>query len=182
MFIHLLAGALIFLWLGEMYDFDVNGLYLFVGGCFGILPDVIGALMTWNLKFYRWTHAHRNDMFHTIYYPIVVFFAFWATLGLECGIVIGLAVLSHILLDVFGVGWGLRLFYPIDRRTYKLFSGGRLVQVWDDRAIFRLTREFHDDDWFFRILFKFNSREVPWWYGILEWGALVSFFALVWVY
>ncbi len=182
MFIHLLAGSLIFLFLGKYYNLEVNSLFLFIGACFGIMPDVVGALLKFNFIFYRWTHEHRDDIFHTIFFPIIVFIVGYLIFGFELAIVFFLAVLSHALLDIIGVGWGIKLFYPFSQKNYKLFSNGKFIQIWNKKALDKLIKKYHEPNWFFKILFTFNCSRVPWWYGALEWTSLASFILLlIWV-
>lgn len=182
MFTHLLAGSLIFLFLGNYFGLEVNGLFLFIGASFGILPDAMGAILRWDLVFYKWTHKHRDDIFHSVFFPVIAFIVVLVLYGFELALMVGLAVLSHTFLDITGVGWGVKLFYPINKLNYKLFSRGKLLQVWSGKELNKLLKKNHEPKWFFKILFTFNCLGVPWWYGVVEWLSLVFFILLVFLY
>ena len=172
MFIHLLAGSLIFLLLGEIFGFKIDRMYLFLGAFCGLAPDLISYLLSWEVKLNKWAHRHRDNFSHSVFFPIMVLivaFLFNSNLA----IIMGAAMLTHPFLDLFGIGWGVKLFYPLSNKTYKLFYKRRILTIWDQKEADAEAEKFGDDNWVKNIYFKPNI------IGSLEWLSLAGFLLLV---
>lgn len=172
MFIHLFAGSLVFLLFGKIFDFEVNRMYLLLGAFWGIVPDPISYILSWAVKFNKWSHTHRDNFSHSVFFPgIVILIAI--LLNNKMAITVGVAMLTHPLLDLVGIGWGVKLFYPLIKNTYKMFYKGRILTVWNQDEVNAEARKFGDDDWVRSIYFRPNI------VGASEWLSLAGFLLLV---
>jgi hypothetical protein len=169
MFVHLLAGSLVFLFLGKT---DVDRIYLLIGAFWGIVPDLISYTVLRTIKFDKWAHTHRDNFSHSIFLPIIIL-VFGSFLKSKMTIMESIAVLTHSFLDLFGIGWGVMLFYPFSKKTFKLFYEKRLLTVWDQEEVDAEVKKSGDNHWIKNIYFKPNF------IGALEWVSLVLFLFLV---
>jgi membrane-bound metal-dependent hydrolase YbcI (DUF457 family) len=175
MFIHLLAGSLAFLLFGEIYHFEVDKMHLLLGAFWGIAPDPISYVMSSAIKTNKWSHTHRDNFSHSIFFSgIVLFIAI--LLDARFAIMASVAMLTHPLLDLFGIGWGVKLFYPFSKKTYKLFYNDRILVVWDQGQVDAEVEKFGDDNWVRNIYFRFNF------IGASEWLSLVGLLLLLAIY
>ncbi len=172
MFIHLLAGSLVFLILGEAFEIEVGRMYLLIGAFWGIFPDPISYILSRTVKFNKWSHIHRDNISHSLLLPIAVLFIV-VLYDSRIAIMIGVAMLTHPLLDLFGIGWGVKLFYPFSNKTYKMFYRGRILTVWSQEEVDSEAEKFGDDNWIRNIYFKPNF------IGILDWLSLAGFLLLI---
>ncbi|MFZ2193170.1 MAG: metal-dependent hydrolase [Candidatus Moraniibacteriota bacterium] len=172
MFIHLLAGSLVFLLFGKVFDFEVGRMYLLLGAFWGIVPDPISYILSWAVKFNKWSHTHRDNFSHSVFFSgIVLFIAI--LLDYKMAIAVGVAMLTHPLLDLVGIGWGVKLFHPFSKKTYKMFYKGRILTVWNQDEVDAEAGKFGDDDWIRNIYFRPNV------VGASEWLSLAGFLLLV---
>ena len=172
MFIHLLAGSLTFLLLGRVLNIEINGAFLLLGGFLGLAPDLTSYILSRGIKFNKWTHIHRDNLSHSVFFPVLVLIAV-SFFDLKLAIVASVAVLTHPLFDLFGIGWGVKLFYPFSNKTYKMFYQGRFLTVWEQKEVENEAERSGDDNWVKNIYFK------PSLAGILEWLFLIAFLLLV---
>lgn len=172
MFIHLLAGSLTFLFLGQAFGIETTRLFLLIGAITGITPDILSYIFSWEVKFNKQAHRHRDNFSHSIFLPI---FAMLLTsfFGLHIGIMIGAAMLTHPLLDLFGIGWGVKLFYPFSNKTYKLFYEGKILNIWNEKETNAIAEKFGDDHWIKNTYFKPSLN------GAVEWFALIGFVVVI---
>ena len=68
----------------------------------------------------QYTRDHRTFLHYPIismiiFIPVYYFGGFW-------GMVIAVAVLLHLLNDMYGTGWGLQLLWPLSTRHFKFFG------------------------------------------------------------
>jgi hypothetical protein len=172
MFIHLLAGSLIFLLFGKIFYVEVGRMYLLLGAFCGLVPDLISYILSWAVKFNKWSHTHRDNFSHSVFFPsIVLVVALFHDSNLV--IMIGVAMLTHPFLDLFGIGWGVKLFYPFSKKTYKMFYRERVLTVWNQEEVDAEAGKFGDDNWVRNVYFKPNI------VGALEWLSLAGFLLLV---
>ncbi len=172
MFVHLLAGSLVFLLFGKIFNFETSRIYLLFGAFWGIVPDLISYILSWNFELNKWSHTHRDNFSHSAFFPgIVIVIAI--LLGSKMVIAVGVAMLTHPLLDLVGIGWGVKLFYPFSKRTYKVLYKGKILTVWNQDQVTAEAKKFGDDDWARNTYFKFNA------IGVLEWLSLAGFLLLV---
>ena len=172
MFSHWLAGAMIFFIFAELFDFEINRTWLIIGAFCGLLPDPISYILSRTVNFKKWGHSHRDNLSHSLLLPVIALLV-CSVYDFRMAIVISIAILSHLILDLFGIGWGVKLFYPISNKTFKLFYRGRILRVWNQEEVDTEVRKFGDDDWVRNILFRFNL------IGICEWLSLTGFVVLI---
>jgi len=172
MFIHLLAGSLVFLWLGSVFDVEISNTYLLFGAFCGLVTDLISFMIVGSIKYNKWAHTHRDNFSHSILFPIALLILS-IYLDSEIRIMMSVAMLTHPLLDLYGIGWGVKLFYPLSNKTYKVFYKGRIMVIWDQKKVDAEAEKNGDDDWIRNIYFKFNI------IGVIEWLSLAGFLILL---
>ncbi len=180
MFIHVLAGGLIFFIFGLLNSWKWNSWkmaigYIFFGAFVGLFPDILSFLLCGKITTGKWSHKHRDNISHSLFLPLAVFCIFifwnwrWATL-------LSLTTLTHPLLDLFGIGWGVKLFYPFSQTTYKLFYKGKIINAFTQEEIDKEAEKYGDEYWkknIYDIIHSFNI------IGALEWFFLLVFIALL---
>ncbi|MDD4901901.1 MAG: metal-dependent hydrolase [Patescibacteria group bacterium] len=177
MFEHLIAGELIFLFLGQALGFDITPLFLIVGAFWGFSPDILSYFLNKKLNYRsKYFHLHRDNLSHSLLLPLIIFLLTWLIGGWKISLLISVAALTHPLLDLFGIGWGVKLFLPFSQKVFKLFYGGKILMVFkDNKDRDHHIRKYEVDDWFARDYFSLrqDTYGVPWWWAIFEWGSLV---------
>jgi hypothetical protein len=177
MFEHLIAGELIFLIFGKQFGFAVTPLFLIVGAFWGFAPDLLSFFLNRHLRYHsKYFHLHRDNLSHSLLLPIIIFFL---TLlgGWRISLLIALAALTHPLLDLFGIGWGVKLFLPFSHKIFKIFYDKKVLTIFkDDKDRQRHIKKYEVDDWFKRDYFSLrqDTYGVPWWWAIFEWGSLLA--------
>jgi membrane-bound metal-dependent hydrolase YbcI (DUF457 family) len=136
MFIHILAGIGLFASAGELLGYEITFLYLTIGAVAACLPDILSIH---KLTVGKWAHKHRDGFHHSIFFAPTLFIilALFFPAHLPFVTLLSLTVLSHPLLDLYGIGWGVQLFYPFTNKTYTVCYNGRLLYVFptpEDRA------------------------------------------------
>lgn len=172
MFVHLLAGSLMFLFFGKIFNFEITRAYLLAGAFFGFLPDLFSYVWAGTVKLNKWAHTHRDNFSHSIFLPFLVP-AFYHMNDFKIAVATSAAILTHPILDLFGIGWGVKLLYPFSDKTFKMFYKGRIVTVWNKKEVDAEAEKFGDNDWIRNIYFKPNL------IGISEWASLAGFILLV---
>ncbi|MDD5527977.1 MAG: metal-dependent hydrolase [Patescibacteria group bacterium] len=175
MFEHLLAGELVFLFLGKPLGFAVTPLFLIVGAFWGFAPDILSYFLNRKLNYRsKFFHLHRDNLSHSIFLPLIIFLVILLIGGWKDSLLASLAALTHPLLDLFGIGYGVKLFLPFSNKTYKLFYRGKFIYVMrDNAAVEREVCRIGEDDWFDRSYITFNDKGLSWWWGVFEWTCLI---------
>ena len=168
MFAHWLAGCLIFLFGGRYFGLDVGRWYLFIGVLFAMLPDLFSLKFQYN----RWSHKHRDGFAHTLFFPPIIFIIVLQLTSLEFALMAGLATLSHPIIDLYGIGWGLKLFYPFSETTYKLFYKGKIICKFTQKEVDAEAEKYGKDNWIYEIYFTWNL------VGFYEWLCLFIFLGI----
>jgi hypothetical protein len=178
MFEHFLAGELVFLFLGKFFGFEITAPFLIFGAFCGFFPDLLSYFLNKRIRYDKWYHSHRDNFSHSLFLPAVFFIAtaFW--LGGKMSLLISLAMLTHPLLDLYGLGWGVKLFIPFSDDIYKLFHRKKFVYVYEDDKERNGEVERHQtDDWFKKVYLHFNTitpMSMPYWWGVFEWFSLAA--------
>ncbi len=172
MFSHLLAGSLVFLIIGNLFDWHVDRWFLALGGFCGVLPDLLSFAFG-KIEYSKWSHRHRDNISHSLLLPIITFIIVWLLLDIKWALLISLAILTHPLLDSFGLGWGVKLFYPFNKITYKLFYRGKIINRFTQEEIDVEAEKYGMDDWIGQVYFTPNF------WGVIEWLCLMIFLILV---
>jgi hypothetical protein len=142
---------------------------------------------------------HPHDHREALHYPVVLItlaagiayvLPYWGTIFL-------VAVILHLVNDLYGTGWGIKLFWPISNRNYKVL--GRRVnrlrylleqdgdwdkQTYEERSLKWLVswspRELPSymtrwgiDDWIPKYYFHLNS------ISLIEYGLFIIAFVLM---
>jgi hypothetical protein len=97
--------------------------------------------------------------------------------GWRISLLISAAALTHPLLDLFGIGWGVKLFLPFSQKIFKAFYEGKFIKVFKDgKDRDHHIRKYEVDDWFARDYFTLrkDTYGVPWWWAIFEWTSLTA--------
>lgn len=175
MFSHLLAGELVFLLGAKIFGLTVSAKFLIAGAFFGIFPDFLSMLLNRHIRPGRHFHKHRDNISHSFVLPLFVFLVGALVADMKLALLAGAAVLTHSLLDLYGIGWGVKFFLPFSGKIYKLFYRGRKLYVFkDDQERERQVEKYGVDDWFQRAYLAFRSVPLlPRWWGLFEWGSLV---------
>ena len=176
MFEHLIAGELIFLIFGKLLGFAVTPLFLIVGAFWGFFPDLLSFFLNKHLRYNsKYFHLHRDNLSHSLLLPVIIFFLTFLIGGWRLSLLISLAVLTHPFLDLFGIGWGVKLFLPFSPKIYKIFYEKKFLTVFKDgKDRDKHINKYEVDDWLKRDYFTLNrdTHGVPWWWAIFEWGSL----------
>jgi len=174
MFEHLLAGELVFLYLGKLLGFDISPLFLILGAFWGFSPDILSFFLSRRINYHSKNFfKHRNNLSHSLLLPTITFLVTLLFGGWKVSLLISAAVLTHPLLDLFGIGEGVKLFLPFSNKAYKLFYKGKIIFIFNnDKEIREEVRESGQADWFKRAYFTANANGVVWWWGIFEWCSL----------
>jgi len=201
MFEHFIAGELIFLFLGKTLGFNITPAFLLFGSFCGFLPDLISYFLSRHVHYNKRYYSHRDNLSHTLFFPLLIFAASAFPFGWKISLLISLAALSHPLLDLYGLGWGVKLFLPISDDIYKLFFKKKIIYVYaNDDERNRDVERFQTDDWFQKVYFNFFSKKkssfrrellifghkkwwnkvflsfdsAPKWWGFFEWVSLAA--------
>jgi hypothetical protein len=176
MFEHLLAGELVFLFLGKALGFQITPLFLLVGAFWGFFPDILSYFLNKKLNYRsRFFHLHRDNLSHSLLLPVIIFFIVFLSGGWKLSLLTAAAILTHPLLDLFGIGWGVKLFLPFSQKIFKIFYDHIFLTIFkDNRDRQKQIEKYEVDDWFKRDYFSLrqDTYGVPWWWAIFEWGAL----------
>jgi hypothetical protein len=124
------------------------------------------------VRFDKWTHAHRDNFSHSVFIPIALL-ALSICFDSKMAIMASVAMLTHPFLDLFGIGWGVKLFYPSSNTTYKMFYQGRILMIWNQGEVDAEAEKNGDDNWIKNTYFKFNV------IGAIEWLLAVGFLFLI---
>jgi hypothetical protein len=181
MFEHFLAGELIFLIFGKPLGFSITPAFLLFGSFCGFLPDLVSYFLSRHIHYNKRYYSHRDNFSHSIFFPLVIFAATAFPFGWKIALIMSLAALTHPLLDLYGLGWGVKLFLPISDDIYKIFFKKKIVYVYaDDKERNRDVERFQTDDWFQKVYFGIFRRKKKsfgqdlmglenkkWWHGIV---------------
>jgi hypothetical protein len=155
MFEHFLAGELVFLIIGYYLGFDVTPTFLMFGAFCGFLPDLLSYFLNKRVNYGRWYHSHRDNFSHSLFLPLLVFFAIAFWLGWKMSLLIALAIMTHPLLDLYGIGWGVKLFLPLSDNIYKAFYHKKVIYTFDnDEERNKKIKKHQTDDWVKKIYFQ----------------------------
>jgi hypothetical protein len=178
MFEHLIAGELVFLLLGKSLGFAITPLFLIVGAFWGFAPDILSYFLNRKLNYHsKFFHLHRDNLSHSLFLPVIIFFLTLLIGGWKISLLVSMAALTHPLLDLFGIGWGVKLFLPFSQKVYKIFYQGKFLTIFkDSKDRDRHIHKYEVDDWFKRdyLTVKQDTYGVPWWWAIFEWGSLAA--------
>ncbi|MDQ5931480.1 MAG: inner membrane protein [Patescibacteria group bacterium] len=175
MFIHLLAGSLVFLLLGNFFGIEIGRGYILLGAFFGLLPDIISYGLSRTAKLNKWAHTHRDNFSHSVFFPLIILLAA-ILFKSQLAILASLAMFTHPFCDLYGIGWGVKLFYPLSDKSYKLFYDGKILSVWNQKEVVVQATKSGDDSWIKNIYFKPNI------VGAVEWLYLIGFLILIMLY
>lgn len=184
MFSHFLAGELVFLAGGYLFNFDITAKFLLLGAFCGFFPDILSFILSGKvIKRDKWYHKHRDNFSHSLFMPVVIFLATFFWMDARLALLISLAVATHPMFDIWGIGWGVKMFLPFSGKVYKLFHAGRMVYVFkDEKERERHVKRYGHDDWFeTAYLFSRRSRWLKWW-GVFEWVSLALAIAVILAY
>lgn len=174
MFTHLLAGLLVFWIYGARSGWPISASYLLTGCIYGILPDIVSLILTKSTKIDRWSHLHRDNISHSVFFPIFTLIIVGSISGIDVGIVTSIAISTHPILDLFGIGWGVKLFYPLSLKQFKLFYDGRVIKIfYNQQELEEEVRKYGDDHWFQNLFLR------PTLTALFEWSSLTTFIILV---
>lgn len=166
MLTHWCAGAGI-MYIGSLlFGFNFSFDWLIYGALTGALPDIISLFYGFNYK--KDTHVHRENWSHSIlWYPVPLAIA-WAAGGWVLALLTGFALFSHPVLDFFGLGFGIRIFYPFSTGSLYIRSSRRKIWYSQSEISDIISRE-NDNDWFKHIFLSWpSSRPLIFWTEILS--------------
>lgn len=163
-FTHYLTGTLIFLLFANWCDWHTTSLLLLGGAFCGALPDWL-SLLWGQAKINKWSHKHRDNVTHSLVFPVSIFILV-SLFNTKLAVVLGLTLLSHPILDIYGLGWGVKLFAPFSDMTVKI---GHIKGKWfyTQKEIDTEAEKHGDENWVRNLIFK------PTWIALSEWGSLI---------
>lgn len=163
---------------------EVQWWHLLVGIGLSHLPDIDALPELLRRGRVAASAAHPHDHRTFLHYPIVAVVVALIAISVAgyWGWVLALAMMLHLVNDLYGTGWGVALFWPWSGRTYKIF--GRRV----NRLKYVLQSE---QDWQripvaerrLRWVVSWSSAELPRYitrWGVEEWIP-VWYYRLNWV-
>lgn len=168
---HWCAGAAI-MYIGSLlFGFNFSPGWLIYGALTGALPDIISLYYGFNYK--KDSHLHRENWSHSIlWYPVPLAIA-WAAGGWALVLLTGFALFSHPVLDSFGLGFGIQIFYPFPTGSLYIRSSQRKIWYSQTEIADIISRE-NDNDWFKNIFLSWpSSRPLIFWTEILSIVGLV---------
>ncbi len=178
-----MAGGLVFLIFGGVFGFEITAPFLFFGTFCGFFPDLLSYFLNKRVRYDKWYHSHRDNFSHSLFLPIVFFAATYFWLGWRLSLIISMAMITHPLLDLYGLGWGVKLFLPFSDDIYKLFHKKKIIYIYENsKERDGDVERYQTNDWFKRIYLNFgriSSMSTPRWWGVFEWLSLLSTIGLV---
>lgn len=128
-----------------------------------ILSVIFGVLPDFDIPFEllkRGRIGGKEEGFHRkvthyplLYFPVIsvvfgLFGAFWAVL-------LAVNLISHFIHDIIGSGWGIKLFWPISEKNWKIFANPKdgstskhLITAWDQKELKEKIQKYGDEEWF----------------------------------
>jgi hypothetical protein len=149
---HLLAGTLVFLLFANFFGTQVNGWYLLLGALCGFFPDPLSYILAKTALLNKWAHKHRDNLSHSLFLPVIAFIIL-APFDVRLASMISLTLLTHPIIDLIGMGWGVMLFYPFSDKVYKLFYNGKFLTVWSLEEVDAEAEKFGNNNWIRDIYF-----------------------------
>jgi hypothetical protein len=184
MFTHWLAGGMLMhLYVKSgILPIPTNYLYLciFVGGLLGFLPDIASVIYK-KTTIDKWSHLHRDDFSHSIFLPIIIFLTLSFFVRIKYSAALSFIILSHSIIDMYGIGWGVKLFFPLSWKTFKLFYKGKIIAIFQEDEIKEEVKKHGRDDWLKTIFFSFNPKDELFTWTIVEYGSLLAFISLFFI-
>lgn len=175
---HWFVGAVV-MYIGSFaFGFQYGPGWLVWGALSGALPDILSLFYGFNAK--KDTHKHRENWTHSIlWYPVPVAVA-WVVGDWPLALLTGLALISHPILDSFGLGFGIRIFYPF--LTGSLYIRSSQRKIWYAQTeITEIISHENDNDWFRHIFRSWpSSRPLILWTEILSVIGLVILIFIAW--
>lgn len=174
MFSHFLAGEFVFLALASVFGINITAKLLILGAFCGFFPDILSHIIGRKvIKNNKWYHWHRDNFSHSLFLPLLVFLLLFFGIDIRLAFMIALAMATHSFFDLWGIGWGVKLFLPFSDRTYKLFYGGKFIYIFNNEKEREEEVKKHGKNDWFRVAYFF-SRPSKWlkWWGVFEWISL----------
>ncbi len=182
MFIHYFVGGMIF-----TLFFGYSPFVFLIGAILGAMPDNVSLLIRLltkrHLRFNKWAHLHRDALTHSLLMAMIGALAFslamesWEGFAANPSLILPatlLALLSHPIIDTFDLGWGVKLFYPLSNKYYKLFYKGKLVTIWTEEEQKAEAEKYGRDDWLWSIALNPGTA-----IGKSEWLSIVGLIAFL---
>lgn len=174
MFFHALAGCLVFMIFAIVSGKTPSWQFMALGVVVAYLPDwpyVIECLarlcLRKKLPINKYAHEHRDGIMHSLFFPPLMLLLAWFVMP-EYKLPVFFAVASHPLLDLWGIGWGVKLFYPFSEKTFKLFFQGKWIVALSPQELETIVEQKGDDEWLRKVYIDFNSPDLFWWYGPVD--------------
>ena len=107
-----------------VYDVEAVWWYFLIGLPLAMLPDIDAIPELFKRgrvsSDASYTRDHRTFLHYPIisliiFTPVYFFGGFW-------GLLVVTAVVLHLINDLYGTGWGLKLLWPLSTRHYKFFG------------------------------------------------------------
>lgn len=161
--------------LGVSYYFGIEPLwwYFLIGSLLAMSPDIdaLSELLTRGKVSASSEHIsdHRTFLHYPIFsIPLAVVasyaFGYW-------GAVFFVALLLHLVNDLYGTGWGLALLYPFSKNRFKFFAPEfkntipgedtiKLTASWSPEELNTTIKEHGVDDWIDAVYLTVNPTSV----------------------
>ena len=105
--------------------------------------------------------SHRGLTHYPILYLVTTTILYFV-LGSSWAVIFFVNTFTHLLLDSFGSGWGLKWFWPVSTDQYKLFTNKEdnsfawteLITHWTTQEFSEKALKYGDDNWFRNLYFK----------------------------
>lgn len=149
---HLLAGTLVFLLFANFFGTQVNGWYLLFGALCGLFPDPLSYILAKTATLNKWAHKHRDNLSHSIFLPVIALIIL-TPFNVKLASIVSLTLLTHPILDLIGMGWGVMIFYPFSDKVFKLFYKGKFLTIWTPEEVDAEAEKFGNNHWIRDIYF-----------------------------
>lgn len=155
MFLDIAIGILLAFFVSEIYEVTASLTFVVVSIVFVLFPDIdllLTKVIPDNSKVSKLIGGHRG-LFH--YPSIYLLTGFLVTLsfGKVWGTLFLLTTLFHLIHDTFFLGWGIKWWWPISTRSYKLFPdrNGKILNqfllAWDKSEESEVKSRYGTSHW-----------------------------------
>lgn len=155
MFLDFGVGILSSILVSKLFFIPLTASFVLTGILFSVLVDIDFIIyMIRGDGFNKNTHGHRNIFHYPILYLLLGALVTIIFFRVEWLILFTITSLSHFVHDSIGIGWGIKWFWPISKKSYKFFSNqnGRFskkpVVSWDSDELTKTVAQYGDPHWF----------------------------------
>lgn len=163
------AGILLSLFVADYFGTEPTLFFVLLGIIFALLPDI--DMISYLLR-KRKHHDHRSFTHYPLLYVPASIFVF-IFFGSMYGILFVLCILTHLIHDTVGLGWGISWLAPFSYRKFRFLSptgnkngAWEFFRTWLPQDEPKLVERQDDPSWVTTYYFRPNL------IGFVEYGVL----------